>query len=158
MTVRAALPSDAAEIAALTIELGYAGDEAAIRERLARILDRRDQKILVAVLEQTIAGWIQAHASDVLESGVRIEIVGLIVGGRFRRRGVGRALVEQIESWAAELGVETIVVRSNTQRLESHRFYPALGYVAAKQQAVYRKRLGKEPSRPPKAVLDCGQP
>jgi GNAT superfamily N-acetyltransferase len=68
--------------------------------------------------------------------------VGLVVSESCRRRGVGRSLVKRAEQWAAEIGAETLVVRSNTKRVESHRFYPALGFSLAKTQAVYRKGLG----------------
>lgn len=142
LTIRAAAPADAETIAQLTTQLGYAADAAAISGRLSRLIGQRDQLILVAVLEGKVAGWLQAHASEVLESGFRVEIVGLVVAEDCRRHGVGRELVQRAEQWAAGLGAATVVVRSNTKREESHRFYPALGYAATKTQAVYRKRLG----------------
>ena|ERR1017187_7551340 len=144
MTIRDAVLSDSAEIAQLTSQLGYAADADAISHRLARIADRRDQLVLVAVLEDKIAGWLQAHGSEVLESGFRAEIVGLIVGESCRRRGVGRRLVQRAEQWAIAIGAEAVVVRSNTKRVESHNFYPALGFCASKTQAVYRKDLKKD--------------
>ena len=57
-----------------------------------------------------------------------------------RRQGVGRSLVAQAETWAREISAETVVVRSNARRLESHAFYPSLGYLPSKTQVVYRKR------------------
>jgi len=57
------------------------------------------------------------------------------------RRAPQVRLVERAEQWAQELGAQTLVVRSNTQRTESHRFYPALGFSNTKTQAVYRKVL-----------------
>jgi len=143
MTIREVTLSDAPEIARLTVQLGYAADPDTIRGRLASITGRRDQLVLVAVLENQIVGWLQADASEVLESGWRVEIVGLIVDESCRRRGVGRRLVERAEQWATEIGAEAVVVRSNTKRVESHRFYPALGYTASKTQAVYRKPLNR---------------
>jgi len=143
-TTRAAELSDVAGIAALTAQLGYAADQDAIRGRLARLLGRDDQIVVVAIVDQSIAGWLQAHASDVLESGFRVEIAGLIVAGRFRRRGIGRALVRHADKWAIAIGADAIVVRSNTKRMESHLFYPALGFAPAKTQAVYRKPLRTE--------------
>ena len=141
MLIRAALPSDAIEIARLTAELGYAATPHEIAERLSRVTDRSKQAVYVALLDDRIAGWVQAQASEVLESGFRVEIVGLIVSGDFRRRGVGRRLVEAAERWAIECGAPALVVRSNAQRVESHRFYPALGFTATKTQTVYRKPL-----------------
>ena len=76
-----------------------------------------------------------------LESGRRAEIVGLVVAGAGRRRGVGRALVQAAEAWAAKGGIERLIVRSNITRAESHAFYPALGFSRGKTQAVYQKAL-----------------
>jgi|SRR5882724_3471164 len=145
MTIRDAVLSDAAEIARLTAELGYPTNAEEIAGRLSRVMDRRKQIVLVAALEEKIAGWVQAQASEVLESGFRVEIVGLIVAESCRRRGVGRRLVEEAERWAIELGAPAIVVRSNSKRVESHIFYPVLGFSSSKTQAVYRKFLKKEP-------------
>jgi aminoglycoside 6'-N-acetyltransferase len=148
MTIRPTIPSDAPEIARLTTELGYEAEPAAIAGRLARIAGQPDHLMIVAFLDGKIVGWLQAHASTVLESGFRVEITGLVVDSAHRGRGVGRSLVRQAEQWAAALRAETVVVRSNLKRTESHRFYPALGYELSKTQAVYRKRLTKEPPVP----------
>jgi Zn-dependent peptidase ImmA (M78 family) len=65
--------------------------------------------VLVAVLEEKVAGWLHAHASEALESGFRAEIVGLVVSEGYRRRGVGRVLVQHAEQWARDIGAEAIV-------------------------------------------------
>ena len=149
MTLRHAILSDSAEVARLTTELGYAADSNTISERLARIVDQPDQLVLVAILDERIVGWLQAHASVALESGYRVEIVGLIVAVDSRHGGIGRSLVQRAEEWARELGAIAIIVRSNTKRIESHRFYPALGFSTSKTQTVYRKHLMKESNLPP---------
>jgi GNAT superfamily N-acetyltransferase len=139
--IRAAKAGDAEAVSILSKELGYPSDLKATRERLRRILMRDDQRIIVAVAPGgAVCGWLQAHSSVVVEYGLRVEIVGLIVSDRMRRKGVGRSLVAQAETWAAEISAEAIVVRSNTKRVESHAFYPALGYLPSKTQVVYRKR------------------
>ena len=145
MIIRLAVTSDSAEIARLTNELGYFADPSAITNRLTSLTDQPNQLVLVAVSEEKIVGWLQAHASVALESGYRVEIVGLIVSADSRRCGVGRRLVERAEQWAQEIGAETVVVRSNTKRTESHHFFPALGYSVSKTQTVYRKLLKKAP-------------
>ena len=147
MTIREACLSDSADIARLTIELGYAGDSGDMRGRLERIATQRDQVVFVAILDGRVVGWLQAHASVSLESGYRVEIVGLIVEVVARRHGVGRALVQQAERWALEIGSDVVVVRSNVKRVESHDFYPPLGFRSAKTQAVYRKVLKRAPNR-----------
>ena len=141
--VRAATGRDAEAIAALAGELGYPCDLKTVRERLRGILARDDQRVVVAeAAGGAIGGWLQAHCSEALESGFRVEIIGLVVAERLRRQGVGRALVAQAETWAAEISAETVIVRSNAKRVESHAFYPALGYLPSKTQVVYRRQAG----------------
>lgn len=85
-----------------------------------------------------VAGWIQVHTYESLETGFRTEIVGLVVGATFRRRGIGRMLVEDAIEWSKAQGTLVVVVRSNVIRKESHQFYPSVGFEVAKTQAVYK--------------------
>lgn len=149
MTIREAIPSDAASMAELVTLLGYATECDAVRERLIRLKQSDHHLVVVAEADGMIVAWMQAHASEVLESGFRVEIVGLIVSANYRRRGVGSVLVARAEEWANRIGAEAIVVRSNTKRAVSHSFYPALGFALSKTQAVYRKHLKKEPNQAP---------
>ena len=149
--IRSARVSDAAMVAALSTELGYPSGAAVMEERLQRLLARDDQAVFVAELSGDVAGWLQAQATETLESGSRVEIVGLVVGDRFRRRGVGGALMARAEAWAAERGARAVVVRSNVLRSESHAFYQALGYAPTKTQAVYRLALPR-PAGPSRAA------
>ncbi len=141
MDIRPAALQDADALTELTAQLGYAADVGAIRQRITTIAARDDHLLVVAVLDNKIAGWLQAQASITLESGFRVEILGLVAAAGWRRRGVGRGLVEHAEQWARAQGAPALVARSNTLRTESHHFYPALGFAAAKTQAVYRKKL-----------------
>jgi len=144
ISIRRAVAEDASAIAHLSRILGYDAKSAVIAERLRAILGSRTDLMIVAEnARRIVIGWSQAHAAHIVESGFRVEITGLIVSPAQRRRGVGRALVNEAERWAAAIGAETVVVRSNVQRLESHAFYPALGYTAAKTQNAYRKPLTK---------------
>jgi predicted N-acetyltransferase YhbS len=146
LAIRVAEDSDAESIARLACTLGYAATAEAIGSRLRAVRGSENDLTLVALNDAgAVIGWIQAHASHVIESGFRVEIAGLIVSTDVRRSGVGRALVSRAEEWARKLGAEAIVVRSNVQRVESHAFYPALGYSVTKTQTVYRKQLTKAP-------------
>lgn len=157
MKIREAVSADASRLASLTAELGYVADGATMAARIDRASARRDGRIFVAIVDAEIAGWVQAQVTEVLESGFRTEIVGLVVGLPFRRRGVGQALVQEVESWAKTVGSRVLVVRSNVQRQESHVFYPALGFSAAKTQHVYRKLLEAEGPNPAGGMSGQGQ-
>ena len=144
ISIRRATEEDAAAIAQLSTILGYDSQPPVIASRLRAIVKSDADLMMVAVdSHNTVVGWLQAHAAHIIESGFRVEITGLIVSPVQRRRGVGRALVMEAERWARAKAAEAVVVRSNVQRMESHAFYPALGYSATKTQNVYRKNLIK---------------
>ena len=156
-SVRKATVADAEAIAPLVEELGYVAEAEVLRERLSRSLARDDSLVLVAQSENgEISGWLQAHSSEVLESGFRIEIVGLVTATKARRRGIGRLLVESAEAWAVQKGASAVVVRSNVKRVESREFYRALGYAATKTQNVYRKQIPASSATVPKTEPRIG--
>lgn len=134
--------ADAPRLGELSAVLGYRVATEAVVERLTRLLGRADDTVLVAELpSRRIVGWVHGSDRELLESGRRCEILGLVVDAEHRRQGVGRRLVAAVETWATRRGLQEIVVRSNVMRAESHPFYERLGYVRAKTQHCYRRRL-----------------
>jgi len=149
LTIRIAVPPDASRLAELSAELGYPASSTEITGRLERLLDRENETVLVCALPSgQVVGWLHASEQELLESGRRCEILGLVVDSEHRSRGVGRRLVLAVEQWAAGRGIEQMAVRSNVARAESHPFYQRLGYVRAKTQHAYRKRLPTSEQRP----------
>jgi ribosomal protein S18 acetylase RimI-like enzyme len=141
-TLRRATEDDADAVAALSRELGYPSDSGAMRSRIAALLQSSADVLFVADdASGASVGWLHAHTAQLIESGFRAEILGLVVSPTARRAGIGRALMAEAERWAESRGAEVVVVRSNVSREESHAFYPALGYENTKTQRVYRKRL-----------------
>jgi GNAT superfamily N-acetyltransferase len=141
--LRNARLDDAAEIARLADELGYPATTQDIAARLTVLLPQSSHHVGVAQGDDGLLGWIAAERRLTLESGERIEIVGLVVSTVARRSGIGQALVVDAERWAVVQGFDSIVVRSNVARAESHPFYERLGYVRRKTQHAYSKPLGQ---------------
>jgi GNAT superfamily N-acetyltransferase len=142
VTLRPMTEADAETVAGLCGELGYASDASEIRERFRAIAP--SALLVVAADDADVPlGFIQAEIVRTIEAGARAHIVGLVVSSRARRLGIARRLIAEVERWALSLGVEAVVVRSNTVRPEAHEFYPAVGYEKIKTQAVYLKRLGR---------------
>ena len=134
--------ADAPRIAELSGILGYPNSAGAIADRLARLLARAEDVVLVAeIVPRGVVGWIHGVEQDLLDSGRRCEITGLVVDPEARGSGVGRTLVSALERWALARGLRLITVRSNVVRAESHPFYERLGFVRAKTQHAYRKQL-----------------
>src|SRR5262245_10968174 len=122
-TIRRAKETDAVAIAALARDLGYPAPLEAMTARVQAISASRNDLLLVAVNPDDVPiAWLQAHAAQILESGFRAEIVGLIVSSNARRSGVGRALVEEVERWALSIKADTLVARSDVKRTDSHAF------------------------------------
>src|ERR1700686_3648989 len=142
MTIREATVSDAARLPELRAVLGYPVEVEVMASRLARLLVRPEHLLLVAEAPNNVAvGWVHAAEHDILEVGRFCEILGLVVAADHRDRGAGRRLVEQVEQWARERGLDRVSVRSNIVRTESHPFYERGGYVREKTQHAYRKQL-----------------
>jgi GNAT superfamily N-acetyltransferase len=139
--LRRATGGDAAELARLSAELGYAVGSDEIARRLSA-LDAESELILVAErVPGQLGAWLHAAQRLSLEAGARVEIMGLVVDASCRRQHLGAALVADAELWARARNAPLLVVRSNIVRNESHAFYPALGFARGKTQHVYSKRL-----------------
>lgn len=122
-------------------ELGYPASAADMRDRLAVMLPQPSHRVMVAEGSGALLGWIAVERRLTLESGERIEIVGLVVSAVARQGAAGRQLVADAEQWAVSQGFDAIGVRSNVARAESHVFYERLGYVRCKTQHVYLRTL-----------------
>ena len=121
--------------------LGYPNSKAAIADRMKRLRQRAGELVLVADQLPPVMGWVHAAEQELLDSGRRCEILGLVVAPEVRGRGVGRQLVAAVEEWAVQRGLGLLAVRSNIVRTESHPFYERLGFVRLKTQHAYRKQL-----------------
>ena len=139
--IRTATITDAARLAELSGQLGYPVPAEVMTERLARLLPRDTDFVLVFIRSQRVAGWAHAVDEELLETGRRCQIQALVVDAAERQAGVGRELVIAIEQWAGSRGITSVVVRSNVVRAESHPFYERLGYQRTKSQHVYAKGL-----------------
>jgi len=140
LRIRRMAERDSEVVAALAGELGYPNETEAIRARIRKIGD--SDLLLVAVdANDKPVGFIQAHRVCIIELGFRVEILGLVVSSSARRSGIARKLIAEMERWAKSIGAEAISVRSSTERIEAHLFYPALGYTKIKTQAVYAKAV-----------------
>lgn len=142
MRVRAATTSDIPAISALAIQLGYPVVPEQASRLVTAVLQRPDHLLLVAEDEslRTI-GWLHAFISIRCFVPAFAELGGMVVDLEHRRRGVGRALLGAAEEWASGAGCSLMRIRSNTRRVQAHRFYTGMEYEAAKTQRVFEKRL-----------------
>lgn len=138
---RIASTNDSSEIARLSSQLGYSVKKNQVIERLNKILDQKDNVVIVAELTDKLIGWIHAHGRYLIESPPYIEIGGLIVDSNFRGIKIGKNLVEKCEEWSKFSGFKEIRVRTNETRLETLKFYAKIGFENTKSQQVFKKEL-----------------
>lgn len=138
MNIREAKLEDLPVIATLSGELGYSSDEKTVLQRFMKIISDINHAVFVAETDShEIAGWIHVMPRILLLSRPLAEIGGLIVSEKYRQKGVGKHLLKNVEVWAQNHNYEGIIVRSDIKRIESHHFYPQVGYELLKDQKVY---------------------
>ena len=90
---------------------------------------------LVAEAGGLVAGYVIAHHAA--DEG---EILNLGVALAHRRRGVGRALVEQVLATLAARGVRVVYLEVRESNSGARRLYEALGFGEVARRARYYRR------------------
>lgn len=143
MLIRAAHAEDVSSLVPLYAEWGHPQPASVIAGRLAAWQVTPHARVLVAELDDAVAGVAAVAATPHLaRPGSSARLVGLAVGRRFRRRGVGVALVRAAEQLARGWGCDRMEVTSSRWRTEAPAFYAALGYDdQSGRQARYLRSL-----------------
>ena len=125
------LPALLALYAQLEQEPDVSMDLAAARALWERIRDRPDYRIVVA--ESPSDGIVGAYSLQIVQglahAGTPSAIVeDVVVDSRYRRRGIGRKMMENAIARARVQGCYKLALSSNRRREAAHRFYEALGF------------------------------
>ena len=140
--VREATAEDAGALYALALELANAlGDQKprseATRARLLELLEEPRARVLVAEDEDGVVGaaslWIKP---DLAHGDTVIEVPMLVVSESARRQGIGKLLVEKIQSVAATENaalIELVATRGNDT---ARAFYRSLGFIETDHVAL----------------------
>lgn len=136
MRLRKLKPEDAAVVAALCTQLGYAVSEPEAAARLEALGARADHRLIGADLEGQLVGWAHVHADWTIETGREAELYGLVVDEMQRGLGIGRALVGEAAEWALKHHCTRMRVRTNVIRLRAGDFYRRAGFRETKRQLV----------------------
>lgn len=141
-TVREATLEDAEALYYLARDLADAlGDQRprpdAVRARLGELLEEPRARVLVAEGEEGVVGaaslWIKP---DLAHGDAVIEVPMLVVSRSARRRGVGRLLVEEIQSAAAAENASLIELVATNENDVARDFYRSLGFVETNHIAL----------------------
>lgn len=126
-TIRDARASDATAIAELLGELGYPASEAAVASRLERLVIVGD-RVVVAEVDRGVVGLAHLHVSPTIEHERPAGRLGaLVVSESHRGQGIGRQLVETLETEATARGCAVFFVMTAERRNDAHAFYESVG-------------------------------
>lgn len=125
LAIRPARPADAAAIAALLAETRFAATATEIAARLAGL---RKEPPLVAE-RGAVIGFLTWHVTPVLHRPTPVgRITMMEVAEDERRRGAGRALVDEALERMRAKGCGLVEVTSNADLSGAHAFYRKLGF------------------------------
>ncbi|MEO3812741.1 GNAT family N-acetyltransferase [Sphaerisporangium sp. B11E5] len=138
LLVRRAVHDDAEEIFGLTREfaLSVRPRRAPFDQHLPALLANPDALLLVVVVDGHVRGYLLGFVHLTLFANGHVAWVEEAVTQHgFRRRGLGRALLESFEVWARERDAHYIALATR----RAPEFYEALHYESA--GTYYRKTL-----------------
>jgi ribosomal protein S18 acetylase RimI-like enzyme len=129
IAIRHATMADSEQIAQLVTDLGYATSAVQMCKRLEALLSDEDYSTLVACEGERIVGFIGSRLGPLYESDDPYgQIMALAVATDHHRRGVGRTLMQAIESVLVDRGARVLVVASGNHRADAHAFYEKNGF------------------------------
>jgi ribosomal protein S18 acetylase RimI-like enzyme len=132
---REATTGDASDIQRLARELAETvGDappvEDAVRKRLEELLETPRARVIVVENGRRIVGavsfWIKP---DLAHGDTVVEVPMLVVADDHRRTGVGRLMMEEVRSVAADNDASQIELVATTTNVVAREFYRSLGFV-----------------------------
>jgi ribosomal protein S18 acetylase RimI-like enzyme len=114
---------DTEGLLALWRDGGIAAREEHPRRTIQKKMNHSPEAFWVAVSDGRVVGSVIAGYD-----GVRGWLYRLAVSTGYRRRGIGRALVERAEAWLRELGCAKVKLQIEPGDAAAVEFYRKLGY------------------------------
>jgi aminoglycoside 6'-N-acetyltransferase I len=150
--IRGAVPADAADIARLIDQLGYAIPPQEAAERLAMVMRDGQSTLLVAADYGPVVGVIALHWCPMLQEARPVaRITTLVVDEQERGRGIGRILLKAGAQAARQAGCDALELTSGLRRTEAHEFYRAQGFADTSLRFVRSLRRNRQ------ATSDLGE-
>jgi aminoglycoside 6'-N-acetyltransferase I len=144
MQIRKATVEDKTVWLSLRKQLWPGADSDRLRDEADRIMVDSNWAIFLAENEGEAVGFIECSIRD-KAPGCETDRIGYIEGWyvvpEFRRKGIGRSLVEQGEKWAKEKGCKEMASDTTSNYPVSPAAHNALGYEEVKRKFFYRKPL-----------------
>ena len=111
---------------------GLAADSDKAKSLIEVIAAQRGRQLLVAELEHHVVGTADLLiVPNLTHGGAPWAVVeNVVVGQQARRRGVGRALMDDLVRRCKDAGCYKVQLLSNKRRTHAHAFYRSMGFEA----------------------------
>lgn len=132
VSLRSALPSDAPVLVELWTEVLRRADRDEQMADLVQVIERvaqsADERLVVAEYDGEVAGAVHLRVDTLSPLNLErtVQAISPHVLPAFRRRGVGRALMEAAVSWAEEIGVGYVATAAASSSRDANRFMARL--------------------------------
>lgn len=132
LTIRDAVWDDIEPMTQLMSDMSYPTTLEEMRERFKNIIVHPDYRTILAVMNDEIVGLAGLQKGHFYEkNGMYLRVLAFVVKQTARNHGVGRFLLSAAEDWAAEQGLNAVIINSGNRddRKAAHAFYQKMGYV-----------------------------
>lgn len=119
--------------------LGYDYNLEKVKEKLIKLSNNENYKILVAECDNQVVGYLEAHKYESLYQDSLVDMMALVVDEKYRGIGIGKKLIEGIELWAKSIDAKGLRLVTRIDRIKTHSFYEGIGFKEIKIQKNYKK-------------------
>jgi len=105
-------------------------------EEAVAVLTREELPIWVAEVDGELAGFAYAHVLFRIDGDTSVFLYELDVDERFRRRGIGRALVEEARELGKRVGAKEMWVETSYDNEPAQATYAAAGGTRAEEPVL----------------------
>lgn len=124
-----------------SIEIDFVFDEEKQRKGLEMMLqDQENRCVLVAEIDQNVVGMCSAQLLvSTAEGGKSALIEDVVIAEHFRKQGIGRLLLSEIEKWALEKGAQRVQLLADYHNTSALNFYKQMGWSNTRLICLYKK-------------------
>ena len=137
ITVRKAEVCDIPDMIKLNDEFNGAG---ATIDSMKQSLENNDREIVLVAVDgnQTIGFICGQLYQSICYNGLQCEITELFVCEEYRRNGIAKKLIKQIESEFAKHDIYEITLETGKDNIAAQKFYESCGYKLDDQIVYYK--------------------
>lgn len=124
------------------VSLGYKASIELVNRQIERLSKDINNHFIYVYEDKdshTVVGFVHAEVYESLYSDPGLNILGLAVLPDFQGKGIGKKLMNHLESKIKNSPILFIRLNSGVARLEAHKFYESIGYVCDKTQKRFIK-------------------